>query len=104
MTATPAPAPEPGSDAWVLDLIGASAPTTPGVWKPWGMRLYADQAGTSDLEAAVLIADTHQRVDGRPRTHDLEWFRLTQPMFLLPLLDELLELRADVRNREHMQT
>lgn len=31
---------------------------TPGVWKLWGMSVYADQDGTSDLDTAVHIADT----------------------------------------------
>lgn len=90
--------PEVGSDDWVEDLIEAAGRCSPGVWKTWGMQLLADPVGGSDLDKAVPVAVTYQEVDGRPRTGDLEWFRHTQPTFLVSLLEELLRLRAEVRS------
>ncbi len=41
---------------------------TQGVWKLWGMDVYADMIGDSNLETATLVADVQSSVPGQLRT------------------------------------
>lgn len=41
---------------------------TQGVWKLWGMDVYADQVGDSNLDHAVKVADVRSSVSHQLRT------------------------------------
>lgn len=41
---------------------------TQGVWKLWGMDVYADQLDNSNLDDAVKVADVRSSVPGQLRT------------------------------------
>lgn len=71
--------------------------TTPGRWKLWGMDVYADQDGTSNVDTAVRVADTYFRsADGRPRTNDATFIAAARED--VPVLSAaVLALSAEVR-------
>ena len=60
-----------------LDLAAIRARAdraTPAPWKLWGMSVLADPVGDSNLDTAILVANTTFRdAQGRPRTNDADF-------------------------------
>jgi len=60
-----------------LDLAAIRAradAATPGPWKLWGMSVLADPVGDSNLDTAILVANTAFRdANGRLRTNDADF-------------------------------
>jgi hypothetical protein len=70
---------------------------TPGKWKLWGMDVYADQDGSSNVDTAKLVASTYF-LDGesRPRTFDATFIAAARED-VSALAAALLEATAEVR-------
>lgn len=81
----------------------AARKATPGRWKLWAMSVLADQDGTSNVDTAVLVADTYGGVNGHPRTFNASHIARWDPARVLAdceaklriLGDEELWLRGD---------
>lgn len=70
-------------------LREAAEAATPGVWKTWGMSVLSDQCGDSNVEHAVGVAQGLYETGERPRTFNIDYIALANPVFGLAVADWL---------------
>lgn len=69
---------------------------TPGAWKVWAMSVLADQDGTSDVETAVPVADTHH--EAGLRTFNATHIALWSPPVALAVADWLDQVASNLED------